>query len=276
MPTHLTKPDRSAARVVRRRRRSTASASEPVTQRAALYVRVSTEEQAREGVSLDAQAARLAAYATAHGFAETVLYRDVGVSGSVPLGERPAGAELLAAIAAGAVQHVLAFKLDRLFRDAVDCLRTVRQWDDAGVAMHLVDLGGQAVNTGSAVGRFFLGMLAGVAELERNLIAERTSAALRHKIARGERVGGPPLGWAAIGDGTAWVPLEEEQAVLSRMREMRTRGATLAQIADTLATEGVPTKTKRGRWHPTTVRRSLLSQPPVALPGSRSYPVSTI
>jgi len=152
---------------------------------AALYLRVSTEEQAREGVSLDAQEARVLADAAAHGLDVNVTYRDSGVSGSVPLGERPQGAELLAALDRGEVQHVLAFKLDRLFRDLVDCLRTVRQWDDAGTAMHLVDLGGQAVNTGSAVGRFFLGMLAGVAELERNLIAERTSAALRHKVARG-------------------------------------------------------------------------------------------
>lgn len=107
-----------------------------------------------------AQESRLRAYGLAHGLEVNVIYRDAGVSGSVPLGERPQGAEMLAALARGDVQHVLASKLDRLFRDAVDCLRTVRQWDDAGTAMHLVDLGGQAVNTGSAVGRFFLGMLA--------------------------------------------------------------------------------------------------------------------
>ena len=67
-----------------------------------------------------------------------------------------------------------------------------------GIAMHVFDLGGQAVDTGLAAGRFFLCMLAGVAQLERNLIAERTSTALRHKIARGERVGAPPYGYAAV------------------------------------------------------------------------------
>lgn len=249
-PANVTSRDFQARR---RPRKVTSRDFQPSTA-AALYLRVSTEEQAREGVSLDAQEARLIAYAAAQGLDVKVTYRDSGVSGSVPLGERPAGAELLAALDRGEVQHVLAFKLDRLFRDAVDCLRTVRQWDDAGTAMHLVDLGGQAVNTGSAVGRFFLGMLAGVAELERNLIAERTSAALRHKVARGERVGAPPYGYAATGEGTAWVPVPEEQAVLVRIRELWAGGRkSLAAVADRLNTDGV--RTKRGaRWHAATVR----------------------
>ncbi|WKW11238.1 recombinase family protein [Pseudogemmatithrix spongiicola] len=143
-------------------RKATSRDFQPSTA-AALFLRVSTEEQAREGVSLDAQEARLLGDAAAHGLDVNVTYRDSGVSGSVPLGERPQGAELPTALDRGELQRVLAFKLDRLFRDAVDCLRTVRQWDDAGTAMHLVDLGAQAVNAGSAVGRFFLGMLAGVA-----------------------------------------------------------------------------------------------------------------
>lgn len=243
----------------RRQRRKVTSRDfpEPSATRAALYLRVSTEEQAREGVSLEAQEARLRAYAEAHGLTVDVTFCDSGVSGSVPLGERPAGAELLAALAEGRVQHVLAFKLDRLFRDAVDCLKTCRGWDEAGVAMHLVDLGGQAVNTGSAVGRFFLGMLAGVAELERNLIAERTSAALRHKVARGERVGAPPYGYAAAGGCTKWVPVAHEQAVLRRIQELRSDGRTpLSRVADLLNSEGVPTK-RGGSWYPSTVKRVL-------------------
>lgn len=240
----------------RRARKGTARDAQPCTA-AALYLRVSTEEQAREGVSLDAQETRLRAYASAHGLEVAGVFVDAGVSGTVPLSERPAGAELLAALSAGVVRHVLAFKLDRLFRDAVDCLRTVRQWDDAGTAMHLVDLGGQAVNTGSAVGRFFLGMLAGVAELERNLIAERTSAALRHKVARGERVGAPPYGYAAIGDGTAWVPVPKEQAVLAHIAVLRSDGRhSFAEVADRLNADRVPSK-RGARWHAATVRMVL-------------------
>lgn len=251
-PANVTSRDFPARR---RQRKVTSGDFQPSTA-AALYLRVSTEEQAREGVSLDAQEARLVAYAAAHGLDVKVTYRDSGVSGSVPLGERPAGAELLAALYRGEVRHVLAFKLDRLFRDAVDCLRTVRAWDAEGTAMHLVDLGGQAVNTGSAVGRFFLGMLAGVAELERSLISERVSMALQHKIAKGERVGGVPFGFAAIGEGTDWVPVPEEQAVLARVRRARAAGRTYRHIADELNATLVPTK-RGGRWYAGTVQQIL-------------------
>lgn len=122
---------------------------------------------------------------------------------------------------------------------------------------------------------------ASIAELERNLTVDRTRAALRHKIAKGERVGRPPFGWAAIGEGTAWLPVDEEQVTPRRVHSLREAGATFAAVADTLASEGVPMKLTRGRWHPTTVRRALISRPPkhelaVARGASHSYPVSTI
>ena len=80
---------------------------------------------------------------------------------------------MLAALEVGEVRHVVAYKRDRLSRDAADCLRTVRGWDAAGTAMHLLALLGQAVNSGRAVRRFLPGMHAGVEELGRNLFAEQ-------------------------------------------------------------------------------------------------------
>lgn len=254
----MTAPSIATARRPKRARSSSGRASAPPATGAALYIRVSTEEQAREGVSLDAQEARLRAYAALQGFGHVQVYRDEGVSASKPLSERPAGAALLAALAEGTVGHVVALKLDRLFRDTVDCLGTVRQWDRTGIAMHLVDLGGQSVHTGSALGRFFLTAMAGIAELERNLISERTSAALRHKIGKGERVGGPPFGYAAIGDGTGWVPVPEEQRVIAQILCMSMEGVTYAAIADRMNAEGRSTKSRAGRWHATSVRRVIL------------------
>lgn len=96
-----------------------------------------------------------------------------------------------------------------------------------------------------------------MAELERNLIAERTSAALRHKVARGERVGAPPYGYAAIGEGTEWVEVPAEQAVLRRMSTLRGGGrSSLAAVADTLNADGIRPK-RGGRWHASSVARSL-------------------
>ncbi len=264
MTTPTAIPMRGAARyAVRSRRPRTAPTTSTTPGRAAAYLRVSTEEQAREGVSLEAQEAKLRAYAIAQGFADVALFVDAGVSGSVPLADRPAAAAMLAELsdhidhAGGApLRHVVVYKLDRAFRDVVDCLHTVREWDRAGVALHLVDMGGQAVATSTAFGRFFIGMLAGVAELERNLIAERTSVALRHKVAKGERVGRAPYGYEATGDGTAWVPIPAELAVIDRVRRWRARGAPYAAIALRLTREGVPTK-RGGTWHAGTVRQVL-------------------
>ena len=153
------------------------------------YIRVSTGDQADNGVSLDAQRARIEAYATAQGLELSEIVEDAGVSGSVPLGDREGGRVLTGALRARKAQHVIALKLDRLFRDAVDALDVTRGWDRAAVGLHLIDVGGQSINTATAMGRMFLTMMAGFAELERNLIAERTTAALAYKKAKAAGVG---------------------------------------------------------------------------------------
>ena len=218
--------------------------------KAIAYTRVSTQEQALQGVSLEAQEARLRAYCTLAGLELVEIVREEGVSGGKPLANRPGGARLLEALEAGEASHVVSLKLDRLFRDAVDAMGMSKNWDAAGVSLHLVDMGGQAINTGSAIGRFFLTMMAGFAELERNLISERTSAALQHKIANGEHVGAPALGFKMV-DGE----LQEnssEKATVARIRELRAEGRTLRDIADTLTAEGWKTK-RGGDWHSSTV-----------------------
>lgn len=218
------------------------------------YTRVSTTEQALHGVSLDAQEAKVRAYCTLAGLELVGIIREEGVSASKPLATRPGGAELLTALANGEATHVVALKLDRLFRDAVDAMAKTKEWDTAGVALHLVDMGGQAINTASAMGRFFLTMMAGFAELERNLISERTSAALRHKQAEGFHIGAPALGFEVV-EGRLQANQDELPAV-KRVRELRAEGLTLQAIADQMTAEGIPTK-RGGAWHPQTVSRII-------------------
>ena len=69
--------------------------------------------------------------------------------------------------------HIITTKLDRLFRDCEDALKMSRHWDRAGVALHILDMGGQAIDTSTAIGRMFLTMTAGFAEFERNQTSER-------------------------------------------------------------------------------------------------------
>ena len=111
-------------------------------ERAVCYIRVSTQEQANTGVSLAAQEERLRAYCTMQGLEVVAVVREEGVSGSKPLGSRPGGAEVLRMVARREVAHVVALKLDRLFRNAADALAQTEAWDKAGVGLHLVDMGG--------------------------------------------------------------------------------------------------------------------------------------
>ncbi len=211
---------------------------------AVAYIRVSTEEQVQEGVSLAAQEARLRAYCAMRGLELADVIVDAGVSGGKPLHTREGGARLLSAVRARRVSHVIAYKLDRLFRDCADCLDVTRAWDKADVSLHLVDLGGQAVDTSSAMGRFFLTVMAGAAELERNQIRERTSAAMAHKRARGEYNGGEKrYGYRLAGDGVTLEPIAEEQAVLEAARELRAAGRSLRDVAAELAARGFTSRT---------------------------------
>ncbi len=220
------------------------------------YIRVSTLDQSKNGVSLEAQEERLRAYCTAAGLDLVTLVREDGVSASIPLADRPQGAVLLSALKAG-VMHVVALKLDRVFRDAEDALRQTRAWDRAGVALHLVDMGGQSINTASAMGRMMLTMMAAFAELERNLIAERTACALQHKKTHRQVFNHEPFGY--IRNGSALVASVEEQAVISRIHALRSAGETLGGIADALNVEGVPTKRAGGKWYAKTVSNVLNS-----------------
>lgn len=225
------------------------------------YARVSTTEQAIEGVSLDVQSERIRAYATMVGLDLVMTIREEGISGSTPLGERPGGRELLRLLNEDGVDHIVALKLDRLFRDAADALNQTRDWDRKNVALHLVDMGGQALNTASAMGRMFLTMTAAFAELERNLISERTATAMAHKKANGQHVGRPPFGF--VMRNRVLVPVPEEQVILREVRQLRAEDKTLAEIAAWLTRRGVPTR-QGGRWRPGQVRFLLMSRTRVA------------
>lgn len=222
--------------------------------RAVCYIRVSTEEQARGGVSLAAQEEKLMAYCKLNDLEPVAMIREEGVSGAKSLAVRPGGAELLRLVAKKQAHHVVALKLDRLFRDAADALNQTKAWDKGGVALHLVDMGGQALNTASAMGRFFLSMMAGFAELERNLIAERTEMAMAHKKAHLEAYSPTPYGYNREGD-TLKENTQELKAV-AQIREWRAAGWSLGKIARELTKQSVPTK-KGGAWYPGTVKYLL-------------------
>ena len=219
---------------------------------AVVYVRVSTEEQARFGVSLEAQDSRTNSYCTMSGLPVVETVRDEGVSAAKAFSKRPGGMRVMDLLRSGQVRHIVALKLDRLFRDAEDALRQTKEWDRAGVALHLVDMGGQTLNTSTAMGRFFLNMLAAFAELERNMIAERTSTALQHKKASGAVYGPTPYGFDR--SGPQLVPNPTEALIVQQVRRLRRDGMSFRCIADRLNAQSVATKRGKSVWYPSTVR----------------------
>jgi DNA invertase Pin-like site-specific DNA recombinase len=223
-------------------------------EKAVCYIRVSTQEQATQGVSLAGQEEKLLAYCRLTGMEPVAMIREEGISGSKALGTRPGGAELLKLVARKDVNHVVALKLDRLFRDAADALNQTKAWDKAGVALHLVDMGGQAINTASAMGRFFLSMMAGFAELERNLISERTATALAYKKGHLEAYAPTPYGYDR--EGKTLAVNQAEYTVVVKMKEWRASGWSLGKIAHELTTREIPTK-RGGKWYAGTVKYLL-------------------
>lgn len=217
---------------------------------AVIYLRVSTADQAEHGVSLDAQQERLSAYAIANGLEVAGILRESAISGTIPLAERPEGEKLTEMVSSGQVRHVIALKLDRLFRSAVDALSTTAEWDKQGIALHLVDMGGQSINSASAMGRMLLTMLAGFAQFERDLTAERTTSALAHKKANGQAYSPTPYGKDR--DGDMLTDNEQEQGIINKMRELRDDGSSLRGIAEHLNSNGISSKQGK-QWYASTV-----------------------
>ena len=218
------------------------------------YARTSTVEQAAEGVSIPAQVERIRAYCSLHELELVEVVLEEGVSGGKPLASREGGKTLLHRMKTDRVKNVIAVKLDRLFRDAVDALQQTESWDRAGIALHLIDLGGQSLNTASAMGRFFLSMTAAFAELERRMIGERTKAAMDHLRRNGRVYSSVPFGFDR--DGEMLVVNRAEMRVVRQMKKWRDVGVTLREIADRLNKKGILTK-RGSAWHPSTVRYVL-------------------
>jgi len=204
---------------------------------------------------MDAQEERIRLYCELNGLELVEVIRERGITAKIKLNKRPEGSRI-AKLTANGVCHIVSNKLDRLFRSAVDALTHVEEWEHAGISLHLVDLGGQSVNTGSSMGKMMLTMLAGFAEFERNMIAERTTAALRHKRAHGEVYNHVPYGYVAK-DGKL-VSDATEQAVIARMATLRAEGVSYHRIADTLNASETATK-HGGVWRAQTVKNIVVA-----------------
>ena len=199
------------------------------------YARVSTTQQADEGQSLGVQQRQLEGWAHMQGATLAGVYVERGVSGSTPLGDRPEGTRLLTTLERG--DTVVAAKLDRMFRSALDALQTIEAFKAQGISLVLLDLGGDV--SGNGISKLVLTILAAVAEAERDRIRERVATVKKDQRDRGRYLGGkPPIGYR-VGPEGALERDEQQQAAILRAVAMRQSGTPLRTIRATLAAEGV-------------------------------------
>jgi len=222
--------------------------------RVAGYIRVSTREQAETKLSLTNQEEKLKAYAISNDITIDRIYNDAAESAGDL--NRPAMHELLAEVEKGNISHVIIYKLDRLTRNLENLGYLLRLFDKKEVSLLSVQ---ESLNTSNASGRMIVNLLGMIAQWEREVIAERTRAALNVKRARGEKLGGiiPYGSRVAKGKGEGGkdtlVPNPKEAPVLQGILDARAEGRGYADIAQGLNQMGIKARSG-GRWFPSTIR----------------------
>lgn len=163
--------------------------------KAVLYARVSSQMQTDAG-TIASQTDYAQQYCRLQKIPILETYSDEGISGTVKVSERPAGARMLTDARAGKFDTILVFRIDRLARRTSDLLNTIDMLEECGVAIRSLT---EPFDTSSAPGRFMVSMLGSVAELERSNIAERSRAGAERIAREGRWNGGrPPFGYDVV------------------------------------------------------------------------------
>lgn len=227
------------------------------------YVRVSSNEQASGGHSLETQEARIKAYCVAHQCVLTDVISDPGVSASTL--EREGLEMALALIAEGRADGLVVTKLDRLTRSVVDLGKLIADGAGSTYQLHSLD---DHLDTATATGRLMLNLIVSVSQWERERTGERTSEVLRHLQRHGKHLGHPPYGWRRYACGRCpsdapkcaecgkLVVDAVEQAHITAARRLRAEGKSLETVAAELNAAGVVGR-MGGAWTATAVKRCL-------------------
>jgi DNA invertase Pin-like site-specific DNA recombinase len=220
-----------------------------------LYVRCSTDEQAREGASLQAQEARLRAFALATDRTIDEVVVDDGYSAKDL--NRPGISRVLDDVRSGRVETVIVLKLDRITRSVRDLATLLDLFAKANAALVSV---GESLDTQTAAGRMVVNMLGVVAQWERETIGERTAFAHAHRRTSGKVYSGRvPFGYQVAGDNLVPNPATQPALALIRSMHKHGEGASLRMIAGVLTAKKV--KPPRGaRWYASSVKAIIDSR----------------
>ena len=214
------------------------------------YVRVSTVRQVEEGNSIQSQIDELRNYANSRGLillSKNIVIDD-GISGGIPLWDRPNAQRLLKLIDSGEYEHLIVTKLDRMFRLTSDAIMSIEEMREAGVFLHIINMGGQSLDSSSAIGQFFLTIIASVAQLERGLIAERTKEAMNYLMSRGRKFTRSIYGWNVNKNGRLKPNWNEQSRIDFMYWQIKTNGATATMVAKMANKKGWKGKLG-GEWY---------------------------
>lgn len=211
------------------------------------YVRVSTDEQAKSGLGLEAQIAKIKAYAELFDIELTEIIMDEGISGKTL--ERDGLKRAIKMLKEKKAEGMVIAKLDRLTRNVADLGTLVSTVFDKAELYSV----SEQINTKNAAGRLVLNVLVSVAQWERETICERTKDALQAKKARGEKTGGNvPFGFNVINGKL--VKNEEEQSIINEIKNLKNKGLSLRKIAGILNEKGIVTKNGK-EWTAAQIQR---------------------
>lgn len=217
------------------------------------YTRVSTDEQAREGVSLENQQEKIKTYCSLNDMTLVNIISDEGMSAKNL--SRGGIQGLMSLVKHGKVDAVIVYKLDRLSRSVKDTIALIELFERHKVAFHSIS---DHIDTKTATGRFFLHIMSSLAQMERELIGERTRDALSHKIVKGERVGHIPYGYLLDTDGKTLLDDPGEQEAIALIKELHKKKLTYRAICRELEVKAY--EAKKGTWHPQKVKNILAYQ----------------
>jgi len=204
--------------------------------RAGIYIRVSTEEQAKEGFSLTAQRERLEAYAKSQGWDIVGYYTDEGVSAKDT--NRPELKRMIDDIKNGRIDIVLVYRLDRLTRSVLDLYQLLEIFEKHNCKFKSAT---EVYDTTTAIGRLFITLVAALAQWERENLGERVRMGMAQKVREGGWHGSPPpYGYDYINGELQ--PNPKEAPVVKKIFDLYLSGLSDRKIAIYLNQNGIPTK----------------------------------
>jgi site-specific DNA recombinase len=220
-----------------------------------IYVRVSTEEQAKEGYSIRAQEEKLRSYAELKGWHIYSVYADEGISGK-DIDGRKAVKQLIADVASGKVNNVLVYKIDRLTRSTKNLIELVEIFNENHCDFNSLV---ESIDTSNAVGRMFLKIVGIFAEFERENLAERVRLGMERKAREGYALCSymPSLGYTRDKGNKIQEIEDEEAAIVRRVFDMYLQDDySFTKIAKILNAEKIATK-RGAKWHMGTIKLIL-------------------